>query len=94
MAKITEDDILSMARSDIRYALYRCKRGNPDSKHKAIYKYYKDTVEEIGLGIEDFASEDGWDVNKKDNTDVVTGKLVRKYIKDLHAPVELTSVQR
>lgn len=84
--KITEDAIASMKRSEIRYALYRCKVKNPEPIHKGIYKYYTDQIEEFGFDISDFAESEGWDVNKADFTEIVTGKTVRKYIKDLLAP--------
>jgi hypothetical protein len=81
-----DEDILNMRRSDIRYALYRCKKGNGVTEHKLILAYYQDQLDDVSCDISDFAETDGWDVNKKDFTDVVTGKIVRKYIKDLLAP--------
>ena len=61
-------------------------KGNGDEDHESILSYYKDQLEDVGCDVHDFAEEDGWDVSKKDFTDVVTGKIVRKYIKDLMAP--------
>lgn len=84
--KITEDVIAGMKRSDIRYALYRCKVKNPEPLHKGIFKYYANQLEEFDFDITDFAESDGWDVNKQDFTEIVTGKTVRKYIKELLAP--------
>lgn len=84
--KMMDEDIASMKRSDIRYALYRCKNDNPEPAHKSIYKYYTTQLDDFGFDAFDFAEDTGWDVNKKDFTEIVTGKTVRKYIKELLAP--------
>jgi len=84
---LTDEDILKTARSQIRYALYRCKTGNPSEEHLAILEYYSGELDELGFDASDFAENDGWDINRKNTTEVVTGKTVRKYIKELHTPV-------
>jgi hypothetical protein len=69
-----------MRRSDIRYALFRCKAGTPDEKHLAIFDKIKPQLEDDGFGIEDFTTE--WDVSLEDAYQVVTGKIVKKLNKD------------
>lgn len=76
----------TMKRQDIRYALYRCKNNCADEKHLSIFAFYKEELDELGFAAEDFADENGWDISKQDVTKIVTGKTVRKYIKDLLAP--------
>lgn len=70
-----------MKRSEIRYALFRCKAGTQDgSQQKLFDDVFKPQLEEFGYGIEEFAKE--WDVDKSDTTLIVTGKLARKYNQD------------
>lgn len=66
-----------MKRNQIRYALFRCKAGTADSEQLAILSKYKDQLDELGLTINEFAKE--WDVDKKDLSSIVTGKVARKY---------------
>ena len=66
-----------MKRSEIRYALFRCKAGTPDEKQQALFDSYKEQLAEFDYGIDEFAKE--WDIDKSDTTLIVTGKLARKY---------------
>ena len=69
-----------MTRSEIRYALFRCKAGTPDKEQSKILKQYKEQLDELGLDITDFTKE--WDINKEDFSEIVTGKIARKYNQD------------
>lgn len=70
-----------MKRSQIRYSLFRCKAGTPALEHQQLFdETYASLIAEEGLTIEDFAVE--WDVDKKDPTQIVTGKTARKYNAD------------
>ena len=66
-----------MKRSDIRYALFRCKAGTQTKEQQEIFDAFKEQLEEFDYGIEEFAKE--WDVDKSDVSLIVTGKLARKY---------------
>ena len=70
-----------MTRSQIRYALFRCKAGTPEDKHRSIYEFYLNDVSEYGFDATDFSVE--WDVDKADFSKIVTGKTVKKYIAEL-----------
>lgn len=69
-----------MKRSEIRYALFRCKAGTADEKQLAIFESYKPQLVEFDFTIEDFTKE--WDVEKGDTSQIVTGKIARKYNQD------------
>lgn len=66
-----------MERSQIRYALFRCKAGTSDKKQDEILKTYQPQLDELGLDVCDFAIE--WDIDKKDYDQVVYGKVAKKY---------------
>lgn len=66
-----------MTRTQIRYALFRCKAGTPDKSQLEILKSYQEQLDEYGFDISDFTKE--WDVSKEDLTEIVTGKIARKY---------------
>lgn len=66
-----------MTRSQIRYALFRCKAGTPDELHERILATYLPDLQEIGLDINSFAVD--WDVSKEDPKYFVTGHMVRLY---------------
>lgn len=72
-------DIKKLSRSDIRYALYRCRTGNPEAQHAEIFKFYKTILDQYGLTITDFPNE--WDIAIKIPTEIVSGHLL-KPIKD------------
>lgn len=77
----------NMKRSEIRYALYRCKNNCASEEHMNIFSFYKDQLAPYGFDIEDFAILGGWDISKIDTTQIVTGKTVMKYIDELLAPL-------
>ncbi|MGZ8924260.1 MAG: hypothetical protein ACXW2E_00120 [Nitrososphaeraceae archaeon] len=63
-----------LTRSDIRYALYRNRSGNPDKNHIEIFKQYQDKLNELGMSISTFADE--WDIGVQDPSDLVVGHLL------------------
>lgn len=69
-----------MTRTQIRYALFRCKAGTADPEHLEVLESYKTQLDEFGLDINDFTKE--WDVSKTDTSEIVTGKIARKYNQD------------
>jgi hypothetical protein len=66
-----------MNRTQIRYALFRCKAGTATKSQLKILDDYKSQLDEFGMDISDFTKE--WDISKTDVTEVVTGKIARKY---------------
>lgn len=70
-----------MNRSKIRYALFRCKAGTPDTEHTDVLATYQSQLDEYGFDVSDFAVE--WDVSKTSLEEIVTGKIARKYNQDL-----------
>lgn len=66
-----------MTRTQIRYALFRCKAGTPDKNHLEILSTYQEQLDEYGFDIMDFAKE--WDISKTELSEIVTGKIARKY---------------
>ena len=68
-----------MTRSQIRYALFRCKAGTSDKEQEEILASYQKQLDEFELTIDDFTTE--WDVDKKDTTQIVTGKIAKSYNK-------------
>lgn len=77
----TIDDISTMKRSDIRYALFRCRTGNPDPEHLFIFSYYEPRLTKFGLTTAGFSTV--WDVSKENPTDIVSGHIVGIYQQDL-----------
>jgi hypothetical protein len=75
--------ITGKTRSEIRYALYRVKTGNPDSQHEAIYDHYQTRLDKMGLGPAEFAER--WDVKKEDTDALVAGAMVAVYNEEIHA---------
>lgn len=71
-------NISELTRSEIRYALFRCKSGNPSDVHLDIFNVYKPLLEDHEFGIENF--NDKWDISKEDVNKVVFGKTVKEYI--------------
>jgi hypothetical protein len=70
-----------MKLSQIRYSLQRCKNGSTEAEHTNVLAMYSDLLAEYELTIDSFGVE--WDVDKKDNTKIATGKVVEKYNKNL-----------
>jgi len=66
-----------MKRSEIRYALFRCKAGTADDDQLEIFYSYEDQLKEYDFDISDFTKE--WDIDKKDFSQIVTGKIAKKY---------------
>ena len=66
-----------MTRTQIRYALFRCKAKTQDEAQQLILDSYKDQLDEYGFSIDDFTNE--WDIDKKELSQIVTGKIVKKY---------------
>lgn len=64
-----------MTRSKIRYALFRCKANTAEKEHNDILESFKTQLDEFGLDITDFTKE--WDIDSKDTTQIVTGKIAR-----------------
>lgn len=69
-----------LTRTQIRYALFRCKAGTSDAAQEAILESYIPQLLEFGLDRSDFAVE--WDVDPKDLTQIVTGKIARNMNKE------------
>jgi hypothetical protein len=74
-----------MTRSQIRYALYRCKAGTHTDEHLKVFQLYKPQLDEFEFTASDFAVD--WDVDKKNLANIVTGATVKKYIRELNAPI-------
>lgn len=66
-----------MTRSQIRYALFRCRAGTPSELHEHVLATYQPELREIGLDIDSFTVD--WDVSKEDPKYIVTGHMVRLY---------------
>lgn len=69
-----------MNRTQIRYALFRCKAGNEDKGQKKILESYAEQLKEFDLTINDFTKE--WDIDPKDLTEIVIGKVAKNLNKD------------
>lgn len=82
---VSDSDISKMTRGEIRYAIRRMIAGNPDRTQLSIYEYYKPRLSQFGFSTHEFATHAGWDISKKDNRDIVSGHIVREYIKELEA---------
>lgn len=50
-----------MTRSDIRYALFRCRSGNAEPGHIAVLQQYNPAMVKLKLDLHDFSEE--WDIN-------------------------------
>ena len=75
------EEIRQLKRSDIRYALFRCRTGNPEDSHKAIFGFYEPRLTKYHLDMLDFSEL--WDVDKKDPTNIVSGHIVHMYHEDM-----------
>lgn len=96
---LNDEDILSMPRKSIRYAIFRCKGSpsvelSPTKEHTSILRYYQTQLDDFGFDENDFAELGGWDVSKLDTTEIVTGKTVKKYLDQLNAKIEGKSAIR
>lgn len=79
--------IENLRRSEIRYAIYRCKNKCADEYHKQILEFYRPQFSDYGFDESDFAVE--WDIDKKDLKSIVTGKTVKKYISEIDQPLKI-----
>lgn len=69
-----------MKRSEIRYAIFRCKAGTADDSQLKVLKSYQSQLDEYDYTIDDFTHE--WDIDKKDFSQIVIGKIAKKYNQD------------
>lgn len=72
---------ITLPRSRIRYCIYRCKGGTAEQYHLDVLSSYQSQLDELDLTLEEFTIE--WDIDKKDVTQIVTGKIVRKMNRDI-----------
>ena len=84
---LTDDEILKLSIPNIRYALYSYKLGTMTGNTKPIIAYYLPRLIAYNLDRSDFAGTDGlgWDIDKKDPRNIVSGHIVRKYNEVLNA---------
>lgn len=64
-------DISHLTRSQIRYALYRCRSGGPEKEHKAVYNHFNKDLKAYGMSISEFP--DAWDVGVENPLELVSG---------------------
>ena len=69
-----------MKRSEIRYALGRCKKGNPEPQHLEVLGRYQSELKGLGLTAQDFMID--WDVNFNDPKTLVFGAVVKKQLEE------------
>lgn len=67
-------DLTTLTRTEIRYALYRCRSGGPDPIHVEVLDFYSDLLKEYGMSISEFP--DAWDVGVKNPLELVSGHLL------------------
>ncbi len=72
-----------MKRSEIRYALGRCKTGNPDPEHLVVLERYQPELDEYGMHISQFMKD--WDIDFNEPDRLVFGPVVKKQL-DEHLP--------
>lgn len=58
-----------MTRSQIRYALFRCKTGNPEQEHLDVLKRYQPLLKESKLHVHDFSTV--WDISTTEPFDSI-----------------------
>lgn len=63
--------VAELKRSEIRYAIFRCRSGNPEEHHLDIYNYYGEKLKPHGLDFTTFTTL--WDVDVNDPTIIVSG---------------------
>ena len=64
-----------MKRSEIRYALGRCKTGNPDPEHLEVLAQYQPLLDKYKLTVDQFMKD--WDVDFNEPTKMVFGPVVQ-----------------
>ena len=67
-------DLTKLTRSEIRYALYRCRSGGPDKAHKDVMKHFSADLTEYGMVISDFPT--AWDVAVDNPLQIVSGHML------------------
>lgn len=78
---MTHETIINITRSNLRYALFRVRSGNPDDSHNEIYNYFKPRLNNYKLEIKDFSEE--WDLDKVDPRNIISGHVVRLHNEEL-----------
>ena len=72
--------IKNIKRRELRYALFRVKAGTADETQLSIFDFYQQMISEFGYEIADFTFE--WDIDKADVSNVVTGRVAKRYNQD------------
>jgi hypothetical protein len=67
-------DLTKFKRSEIRYALYRCRSGGPDEVHLDIFNHFSDALLSYGLTISTFPAT--WDISESKPYEIVSGHLL------------------
>lgn len=67
-------DLTTLTRSEIRYALYRCRSGGPDKKHKDVLKFFNADLKAFDMTISEFP--DAWDVGINNPLELVSGHML------------------
>lgn len=70
----TVEQIQKLTRSEIRYALFRSRSGNPETDHNEILSFYSQRLEKYNLPISEFG--ENWDISPENNADIVSGHVV------------------
>lgn len=81
VAPLTLEQVSTIRRQEIRYALFRCRTGNPEPEHLAIFNFYEPRLTKYGLNPTGFSTM--WDVSKERVTDLVSGHVLGIYQEDL-----------
>jgi hypothetical protein len=76
----TIEQIKKMKRGEIRYAIFRIKAGTGSDDQLDTFSFYEEQLSSFGYDVFDFTSE--WDIDKADNTNIVTGRVAKRYNKD------------
>lgn len=67
-------DLTTLTRTEIRYALYRCRSGGPDKNHNDVLKFFASDLKTFGMTISEFP--DAWDVGINNPLEIVSGHLL------------------
>ncbi len=67
-------DLTTLTRTEIRYALYRCRSGGPDKKHKDVLAFFAADLKTFGMTISTFP--DTWDVGINNPLELVSGHML------------------
>ena len=69
-----------MLRREIRYALGRCKTGNPDPQHLAVLEKYQPQLDDFGVTIQQFMVD--WDIHTTNLDQLIFGPQVKKSLEE------------